>query len=405
MFYYCIKILTRCSLLFFLRKKITCGPSLKHVKGPAIIASNHPNSMLDAAIIACLCKQPIHFTIRSDMFNNPLFRFLLHYLHGIPIYRASEEKRKIKGNYQSIARCTEVLKKNGIVLVFPEGITEHNWHFKPVGSATARIIQHALSSDPLMSDTLQLIPVGFTYNDYRHPAKTVMIRTGEPIFPGRTYNPEHAVEWKRSFSDALYRQLLPLIPAMHNEETGVRHYWQTILTNPPEKADCDNTLSHLKRIGESLTSNQISTVSSQKIKSPFFLNVDATPYPAVLKALLYSLPALLGLLLNGVFYFSLERFAIIKTRNTIFHDSLLIGLITVLYPLYTVILSVVLGNITGISAFLWLLLFPLSGWCTRQFWVYYWQVRNRAKLAPEELKSIQSLLQGEMSGETDASAS
>ena len=33
--------------------------------------------MMDAIAIGCTCRQPVHFTIRSDMFNNKLFNFLL----------------------------------------------------------------------------------------------------------------------------------------------------------------------------------------------------------------------------------------------------------------------------------------------------------------------------------------
>ncbi len=102
LFYHCIKFLARCCMLFFFREKMVCGNSLRSLRGPAIIAANHPNSMMDAIAIGCACRQPVHFTIRSDMFNNRLFNFLLKRLNGIPIYRVSEEKGRMRDNAKTI---------------------------------------------------------------------------------------------------------------------------------------------------------------------------------------------------------------------------------------------------------------------------------------------------------------
>src|SRR5690606_28229192 len=110
--------------------------------------------MMDAIVIGCSCRQPVHLTIRSDMFNNRLFKFLLKYLNGIPIYRISEERDKLRDNFSSIAYCKSVLQQNGIIIIFAEGVTLHDWELKPIKSGPSKIISHALTDDRL-KETLQ----------------------------------------------------------------------------------------------------------------------------------------------------------------------------------------------------------------------------------------------------------
>lgn len=140
MYYRLVKIIAAFSQLFFFRRKIVSGYDLKDLKGPAIIASNHPNSMVDAILIATECKEPVHFMVRSDMFNHPLFRKFLLALNGLPIFREAEEKYKLRENFNVIRHCIDILKTNGIIIIFPDGITMHDWTLRLPKSGLAQII-------------------------------------------------------------------------------------------------------------------------------------------------------------------------------------------------------------------------------------------------------------------------
>lgn len=393
MFYYCIKLLGRCSLLFFFRRKIKCGFPLHTLKGPAIIAANHPDSMVDAVIIACLCRQPVYFTIRSDMFRNPVFRFFLKFLHGIPVFRSSEEKGKLKENFNSIARCRDILKKNGIILVFPEGITVHEWKLKPIRSAAARIVQEALT-DPQLAQTLQVVPVGLTYNDYAHPAKTVLIHTGEIFYPGRLIPGEHNGAWKQTFNTLLLERLQPLIPEMKNEATPAKLTWQAVLTNITVRDNCNSSMVQLQLQGNRLSEMTMEPVLAKKITSPFFLPLSSSNAIHYLVLLLSGIPALAGLFLNSLYYFPVSRFARRKTENTIFYDSLLMGLLTITYPVYLLMLSVLLADNTGISWVIWMIIIPCCGWCTLQCWIHLLKIKHALRLTPRERKYIEDLITG-----------
>jgi len=78
-----------------------------------ILAANHP-STLDAILLHSLMKKKIFTFTKSDYFENPLLRWYLRIVGGIPVK---------KGAFRpSALRDTErVLKGNHILMVFPEG--------------------------------------------------------------------------------------------------------------------------------------------------------------------------------------------------------------------------------------------------------------------------------------------
>jgi 1-acyl-sn-glycerol-3-phosphate acyltransferase len=391
LFYNCIKLLARCSLLFFFRRKIRCGLSLDTLKGPAIIASNHPNSMLDAVVIACECKQPVYFMIRSDMFNNPVFRLLLKFLNGIPVYRASEEKEKLRENFNSFALCRSILKNNGIIIIFSEGITVHEWRLKPLKNGTAKIVHYALC-DQQLRQTLQLVPVGLTYSDYEHPAKTLIIQAGEIFYPGKLPHFEHTGAWKQEFNAQLFQKFRSLVPALETNKEKAKNVWQTIVTNITPMDNCNNLVKYIYYQAGLLSAQDFEPLLDQKLKSYFFPLHYADYCKSYAIAGLLCLPALAGLVLNSLFYFPVRTFTRIKTKGTIFFDALLFGVLTIIYPVYILIASLLLDYFTPAPFWAWMLIIPFSGWCSTKFWVHVMKIKNYLTLEPSERKYLLELI-------------
>lgn len=384
MFYSFIKIITRLTLLFFFRRKIVCGASLQQLKGPAIIAANHPNSLMDAAVIGCYCKQPVHFTIRSDMFNNKLFRFLLNRLNGIPVYRTSEEKNKLRNNFESIERCKKILQNDGIIIIFAEGQTLHDWNLKPIKSGVSKIVRHAITDEKLRSK-LAVVPVGLTYSDYTHPGKTILIQTGEYIYPGRIDPLLSDGAWKQTFNTILFEKLSPLVPCMRSEKKVNIQVWQIVIKGLKQPKQC-NEIYQLHNAGNIIEESDpppglsrvmrqyISRNKSECIKSLFLL-------------VLLLVPGIAGLILNGLYYFTLSRWAHVKTKNSIFYDALLCGLITITYPLYIIITAIILHIFTPLAFLCWIPVLPFTGWCTIRIYIILLELKNYIFLPAAEKKS------------------
>jgi 1-acyl-sn-glycerol-3-phosphate acyltransferase len=148
--------------------------------GPAILACNHPNSFLDAIIVALLTKRPIHFLVRSDVFRKGWARWILGKLNMIPIYRLQEGLENLEKNQGTFRICNDILSRGEILLIFSEGNCVLEKRLRPLKKGTARI---AFGAEELhqFGLNLKIIPVSL---NYVHPEKfrtELMITVGEPF--------------------------------------------------------------------------------------------------------------------------------------------------------------------------------------------------------------------------------
>lgn len=378
MFYRLIKIIARGMLFFFARKKICCGYNLANLKGPAVIACNHPNSMMDAALIGCLCSQPVHFTIRSDMFRNKLFRFLLRFLNGIPLYRVSEERERLKENFTTFDACRKILTEKGIILIFSEGVTMHDWKLKPLKSGTYRMVAHAMENSELR-ETLQVLPVGLTYSSFTQLSKTIIVQAAEPFYPGKLLEKNEDVHPRLIFNEKLFSNLLPLVPCMTSEKAPNILWWQSILSNITVTNNCHSTVTYLHEQAKHFSETTI--IPAKVIRTePFYISKNKKDFlNDCLPLLLLALPAIGGLLLNVVYYLPVVKWCRIKTRDTIFFDSLLFGIATITYPMYILLLAFALYYTTAVVWWIWLPAIPVTGWCALQVNVKLQSIVHYAK--------------------------
>ena len=107
-FYMCFVIAA-----FFKRSKIKNGHYLK-VKGPVIIAVNHPNGFMDPIVLATLAYPPrVRYLARGDAFKKGIITAMLESLGIIPIYRIQDGgKEGLKKNDATYERVNALLKTN-----------------------------------------------------------------------------------------------------------------------------------------------------------------------------------------------------------------------------------------------------------------------------------------------------
>ena len=88
--------------VYFKRSKIINAHYLK-VKGPVIIAMNHPNAFMDPVAFSALIYPPkVHYLARGDAFKKGIAKTLLESLGVIPIFRIQDGgKEGLKKNYET----------------------------------------------------------------------------------------------------------------------------------------------------------------------------------------------------------------------------------------------------------------------------------------------------------------
>ena len=272
-----------------------------------LIAANHPNSFLDAIILSSLFKHDIYPLARGDAFANTFYSKLLRSLNMLPVYRISEGAGNLEHNYTTFSECIHLFKKNGIVLIFSEGRCINEWHLRPLKKGTARLAITAWQQ----GIGLQVMPLGINYSSFRFFGKNVILNFGEAIT-------------KESFDEAI-----PAGQAINafNEK-----------------------LEQLKKLVVEIDPGDKAT-----IKKIFFIP------QSILKKIILFFPAHIGCILHAPLYYPIIAF--IRKRANDHYDSIVVGLLFILYVPYILGLTIIMYCLTkSLFSLFILLVTPFTAW-------------------------------------------
>ncbi|MEO0727455.1 MAG: 1-acyl-sn-glycerol-3-phosphate acyltransferase [Bacteroidota bacterium] len=203
-------------------------------KGPGIIISNHPNTLLDPLHVVSRTPRQSFFLANASLFSNPIAGFLLRYLYCIPIYRPGIDKDKSGqkvDNDKSFADTYAHLEKGGVIYIAPEGGSYVGRRLRPLKTGTARIAL-GLEARHNFSIGLHIYPVGLNYEHPDTCGSRLYIEAGEPIRVAdwQAAYEKDPVEAARDFTDyiaARNRQLL--IDTVDEEEEQLLYRLERIL--------------------------------------------------------------------------------------------------------------------------------------------------------------------------------
>jgi len=180
------RALGRLALRWFYRDIEVVGMERIPEHGPALLASNHPNALVDALVIGCTLQRPVTLTAKATLLENPVTRALLHAAGVVPLRRASDATRADgkrvldpSRNSEAFQAVLDVLEDGGIVLLFPEGKSHSDPTLAPLKTGLARIATMARSERQLSG--LPIIPIGLTFERKWEPRSRVLMRVGTPI--------------------------------------------------------------------------------------------------------------------------------------------------------------------------------------------------------------------------------
>ena len=147
---------------------------------PVILASNHPNSFMDALVIKAAVPKPVYSLVRSDVFNTPFKMWLLGKMNMMPIYRIQEGADKLNKNEEVFKKCYRMLGENKIIIIFSEGICVSERRLRKLKKGTSRIVFGAEESTNFEMD-LKVVCVGLSYEKPDQFRSEVHIRFAPPI--------------------------------------------------------------------------------------------------------------------------------------------------------------------------------------------------------------------------------
>ncbi len=178
--YQFLKLLVRISLgLFYPQTRVTGREHLK-LKGPTLLATNHPNTLIDALNGASRVDEQVFFIVNASMFQSPLQRWFFTTFYCIPIERPQDTKGRQINNKEAFDRCNEHLSKGGHLFIAPEGGSVLERGLRPLKTGTARIGFSAEQEHDFQLG-VRILPVCFNYEQANKFGTRLLVNVGEPI--------------------------------------------------------------------------------------------------------------------------------------------------------------------------------------------------------------------------------
>src|SRR5687767_14443711 len=91
--------------------------------GPVLLVANHPNSLLDPAMVALAARRPVRFLAKAPLFTDPLVGFLVRGAGSIPVYRKADDPSQVSRNEEMFRAVHDALGGGAAGGIFPEGVS------------------------------------------------------------------------------------------------------------------------------------------------------------------------------------------------------------------------------------------------------------------------------------------
>jgi 1-acyl-sn-glycerol-3-phosphate acyltransferase len=147
--------------------------------GATLLLPNHPNALLDPAIIWATAERDVRFLAKSTLFDGPLLPVLVS-AGAIPVYRKLDQGVDTSRNTETFAAVSAALSSGDAVCVFPEGISHSTGRLEPLRTGAARMTLAAEAAGVAVT----LVPVGLNFDRKTAFRSRVTVVFGQP-FDGR----------------------------------------------------------------------------------------------------------------------------------------------------------------------------------------------------------------------------
>ena len=176
-----IHALVSLALRLFFRRIETVNASEVPYKNGLIFVMNHPNGLIDPALVFVALPRKVSFLAKSTLFKTPVISWVLRLVEALPVYRKIDSA-DVSKNMKTFEASHELLQKGGAIALFPEGVSHNSPKLLPIKTGAARIALGAISLTP--KDTpvkLQIVPVGLYYTNKTSFRSEALLHFGKPF--------------------------------------------------------------------------------------------------------------------------------------------------------------------------------------------------------------------------------
>jgi glycerol-3-phosphate O-acyltransferase / dihydroxyacetone phosphate acyltransferase len=160
--------------------------------GPLLVLPNHPNSLLDPAVIWATSGRDVRFLAKSTLFASPL-RPLLAGAGAIPVYRKLDQGVDVSKNAETFAAVDAALAAGDAICIFPEGVSHSTGRLVPLRTGAARMALSAARAGTRVA----LVPAGLNFERKTAFRSRVTVVYGPAFECDDLAGPERAQESSR----------------------------------------------------------------------------------------------------------------------------------------------------------------------------------------------------------------
>jgi 1-acyl-sn-glycerol-3-phosphate acyltransferase len=174
-FYAFIRGLASLALRLFYRLKVNAPAA--EAEGPVIFVGNHPNGLIDPALVFVITRRQVTFLAKEPLFRMPVIGWILKGLHALPVYRKQDNPGQMTKNEGTLDAARTALVQGRAITIFPEGKSHSEPMLAELKTGAARIALGAVREGA----PVRIIPVGFTYAEKNLFRSSVLIEVGQAI--------------------------------------------------------------------------------------------------------------------------------------------------------------------------------------------------------------------------------
>ena len=145
--------------------------------GALLLLANHPNALLDPAVIQTTAGRQVRFLAKSTLFQRHPLSVLVRNSGAIPVYRRIDPGVDASRNVETFSAVESALAQGEVICLFPEGISHDHGKLEALRTGASRM---ALSSTA-KGHPVGIVPVGLNFDHMSAFRSRVTTVFGRPI--------------------------------------------------------------------------------------------------------------------------------------------------------------------------------------------------------------------------------
>ena len=145
--------------------------------GALLLVANHPNTLLDPAVIQTTAGRRIRFLAKSTLFAGHPLSPLIRRSGAIPVYRKIDPGVDTSRNVEMFAAVEASLADGEAICLFPEGISHAGGRLEPLRTGAARMVLDNCAAGRAVT----VVPVGLNFDALARFRSRVTTVFGRPL--------------------------------------------------------------------------------------------------------------------------------------------------------------------------------------------------------------------------------